>query len=523
MLLRKDRDGTVRALPSASPSSAPLRALRVRLSLYGRIERLERERPPEVCHSQPAVVVCEGEEGQPAGSVPTCTPCARRSGAIDMVATACGTLASMSPLRLPDLSEVRFVRDAGRAGNAGGWRTYALAGEVGTIVHVFEQADAYVVEISEERGLPAALVDVERDALEPLDNRAPRPAERYPCPCCELPTLPEQPPGTFHICPECGWEDDNVQFQDPGFPGGANEESLEAARARYRAAREADTKVLPPRPPPRASAASGRRAESAADLPPAFIGDRYTVERWLDGSVERFQVRVAELSDVLLVSRRTKAAQALAGIAAMIVIMLGTLAVAVRMAPQGSIFGGAIIAGGLVIGLALGVAAGGIIIPPKHLSVRLGSVEGPLLLEVAEGKRLRLRASPYTVRDGAGAVVGFFTGPSTMSWGEWRCVDGSGKPLWSVIPKPAPGRLARNFWTRVVLDGLASGLGQAVETQRRVQHDVRDAEGRAVGSIDVNAFTTGMVVVDLTTDRSFTVDRRMAVAIALKASSEVAL
>ena len=30
-------------------------------------------------------------------------------------------------------------------------------------------------------------------------------ATRYACPCCGYLTLPEEPPGTFDICPVCGF------------------------------------------------------------------------------------------------------------------------------------------------------------------------------------------------------------------------------------------------------------------------------------------------------------------------------
>lgn len=49
---------------------------------------------------------------------------------------------------------------------------------------------------------------------------------KYTCPCCGYQTLEEEPPGTFDICSICFWEDDNVQFDDPDYEGGANEESL---------------------------------------------------------------------------------------------------------------------------------------------------------------------------------------------------------------------------------------------------------------------------------------------------------
>lgn len=55
----------------------------------------------------------------------------------------------------------------------------------------------------------------------------------FPCPCCCFLTLGEQPPGTFEICPVCGWEDDRVQFDDESYQGGANGISLQQARRNY--------------------------------------------------------------------------------------------------------------------------------------------------------------------------------------------------------------------------------------------------------------------------------------------------
>lgn len=49
-----------------------------------------------------------------------------------------------------------------------------------------------------------------------------------PCPCCGSLTVGE--PGSYEVCDVCGWEDDPVQFADPGYVGGANSESLKAAR-----------------------------------------------------------------------------------------------------------------------------------------------------------------------------------------------------------------------------------------------------------------------------------------------------
>jgi ribonuclease HII len=58
--------------------------------------------------------------------------------------------------------------------------------------------------------------------------------ERFACPCCGYLTLGEEPPGTFGLCEVCWWEDDPVQFADPGYDGGANAPSLNQAREFFR-------------------------------------------------------------------------------------------------------------------------------------------------------------------------------------------------------------------------------------------------------------------------------------------------
>ena len=57
--------------------------------------------------------------------------------------------------------------------------------------------------------------------------------EHFACPCCGFLTLLERPPGTYAICPVCFWEDDQTQFDDPTYAGGANGISLNQARANF--------------------------------------------------------------------------------------------------------------------------------------------------------------------------------------------------------------------------------------------------------------------------------------------------
>jgi len=52
-----------------------------------------------------------------------------------------------------------------------------------------------------------------------------------PCDCCGATVIHER--GTYEICPVCGWEDDPAQASDPDLAGGANDMSLNAARATW--------------------------------------------------------------------------------------------------------------------------------------------------------------------------------------------------------------------------------------------------------------------------------------------------
>jgi Cysteine-rich CPCC len=67
---------------------------------------------------------------------------------------------------------------------------------------------------------------------------------RYACPCCDFLTLTEPPTGTFAICPVCRWEDDNIQFENIDYEGGANGVSLRQARKNFRQYAASDLRSL---------------------------------------------------------------------------------------------------------------------------------------------------------------------------------------------------------------------------------------------------------------------------------------
>ena len=55
--------------------------------------------------------------------------------------------------------------------------------------------------------------------------------EKLLCPVCGKHYFTEK--NSYEICPVCGWENDEVQRQDPDYAGGANEISLNEASRIY--------------------------------------------------------------------------------------------------------------------------------------------------------------------------------------------------------------------------------------------------------------------------------------------------
>lgn len=54
----------------------------------------------------------------------------------------------------------------------------------------------------------------------------------FKCPACGKYTF-QSGPGSYEICPVCGWEDDKVQYKDPNLKGGANKLSLKEYKEQY--------------------------------------------------------------------------------------------------------------------------------------------------------------------------------------------------------------------------------------------------------------------------------------------------
>lgn len=56
--------------------------------------------------------------------------------------------------------------------------------------------------------------------------------EKEKCACCQQLTVYKD--AKFDICPNCGWEKDTTQNENPNYKGGANKMSLNEAREAYK-------------------------------------------------------------------------------------------------------------------------------------------------------------------------------------------------------------------------------------------------------------------------------------------------
>jgi hypothetical protein len=67
---------------------------------------------------------------------------------------------------------------------------------------------------------------------------------RFICPCCGYLTLHERPPDSWEICPVCFWQQDPGQNEDPDDECGANNVSLNQARANFHLFSAAEQRVI---------------------------------------------------------------------------------------------------------------------------------------------------------------------------------------------------------------------------------------------------------------------------------------
>jgi cold shock CspA family protein len=117
---------------------------------------------------------------------------------------------------------------------ADGSRTIALDSHVGfdVVAGRLGQWEAVNIEPNNHPGHPLFgddEVDGEGDTDAAVEEYE---IEAFPCPVCGAAV--EGDAGEYEICAMCSWEDDPIQLNDPSFAGGANQQSLDAARLAWK-------------------------------------------------------------------------------------------------------------------------------------------------------------------------------------------------------------------------------------------------------------------------------------------------
>jgi hypothetical protein len=85
-----------------------------------------------------------------------------------------------------------------------------------------------------------------------LTRRAPDAGQRFTCPCCAYPTLPDR--GHYEICSLCGWEDDNQDDPDADQVWGGPNSDYSLSEARHNFAeylimyRLSESRIFPQNP-----------------------------------------------------------------------------------------------------------------------------------------------------------------------------------------------------------------------------------------------------------------------------------
>ena len=256
-------------------------------------------------------------------------------------------------------------------------------------------------------------------------------------------------------------------------------------------------------------------AALGADCPPVFIGDQFTIVRKRVRGGELFTATCATHNEVLFVTRQLSTPRALLGFASFVTILMGCVFASAALAPPNpnSWPRLGVVAIGVLVGGLAGIVAMAHIIPRQDLAVRAGGAAGDVVLRILDAERLSLRTSPYSVLAGNGIAIGTLTKSPGATRTTWSCLGTERQSMWTATDESV-GRAA----ARTLVAGLLGSGGHAVQAGASVRYTLRTPDGKSLGVIHRNALGPGSVTLDLTPDAELVIDRRLALALAIKMS-----
>jgi hypothetical protein len=155
-----------------------------------------------------------------------------------------------------------------------------------------------------------------------------------------------------------------------------------------------------------------------------------------------------------------------------------------------------------------GLYAMAYIMPRQDVTVR--TAEGRLFITVLDDQRVSLWTSPFTVLDDRRAIIGMVLRTSGGARTTYQVVDATGATLCTAKEESKGKALAR-----MLIAGAIHG-GGAVEAGARVTYLIRNPERQPVGEVIRNAHGQGTSWINLAGDPARQIDRRLALALAIK-------
>lgn len=264
-----------------------------------------------------------------------------------------------------------------------------------------------------------------------------------------------------------------------------------------------------PPPPPQSRPSEPPPAPAAAGIPPVFMRDKFLFRQKHLAISEKYYVDDEQGQGILFIQRPAHLLRNLFALLAGLAVFIsgiGLLAIGWKplkaLLPGVSWLGPLYFLGGF---LAVGLAAAALAIfleVKRHIYFYADDTKTRLVLEIAQDLKLIILFATYTVKDPAGAVIGRFRKNYLYDFfrKRWQCLTAEGRPLFLVQEDS------------IILSLLRRLLGPLLGLLRANFIFVDPSTQKVLGEFNRKMTFLDRYVLDMSADREYKVDRRLALA-----------
>ncbi len=251
--------------------------------------------------------------------------------------------------------------------------------------------------------------------------------------------------------------------------------------------------------------------EQSASVSP-YTADQYIVTRTVVDGLELLSVSCDGHRDALRVHRRLNPALDACARVAMLLTLFGAMGLGWPFIHGMTGWPRTLIGSAIALsGLGAGFAIMRFTLSGLNVAVHEESTSGPIFVQFTESRTVPWRTAAISVSDANGIPVGTLTMARGMK-PIWKCTDASSRDLWSI-----------SFDSVGQVGGLATlsaifGHGPSLQETATATFAVKTADGHQRGQCVYNEPDRWCVTLDLSSDPDFTIDRRLAVALAVRMS-----